>query len=52
MHIPTWLQIVACVLVAYFAVTLVINSGTKKAMAKKKEAERLAKKKAGGKKKK
>lgn len=52
MNIPVWLQIVLCVAVAFIAVTLLINSGTKKAYEKKKEAERKAKKEAAKKSKK
>lgn len=52
MSIPTWLQLVLCVAVAFIAVTLLINSGTKKAYEKKKEAERKAKKEAAKKSKK
>ena len=52
MNIPTWLQLVLCVAVAFIAVSLLINSGTKKAYAKKKETERKAKKAAAKKSKK
>ena len=45
MSIPTWLQLVLCVAVALIAVTLLINSGTKKAYAKKnKKAKSIMKK--------
>ena len=52
MEIPVWIQLVMCVLVAFIAVTMLINSGTKKAYAKKKEEERKAKKAAAKKSKK